>query len=1268
MSFRHPPRLNDSGEEEPRIILDLADIDDTPAALTRLERRAASFAKASKFKKDSPAQTEARPVPPPFATDFGPTALIEYLRAEVDKLKRERNATSGKGKGKEKEILEPAISGVLHQSHTPTSPHGLLPPSTTPALADRVNDRQSAVGLATRRSQRLARRGSLNREASQGAGDCKKTPLSRPPLLTPFLPDLSQQPSFQEGGSSSQAHDLTSLPSGTGPSRASTFEAHTKNKRMAVRNTAQEDLISPLRARLRQRRYSRDLFPSGGSAAMSTDLSAMSGAYYLEFRQQDVREARYFSLPESFLNGEARSPATTPGQETTSSKTIQAPFDKLMHGLPNGKASTQNPPTTTDFAYPGWESQSPPVTSFDYATLIPEVIPLSDKKEFIDQAMRANRNSSADSENRSPESSWVYRIPYYGAIAMRREVPSMRALAPAIPTVDGSDSSAEDVPILSPDKKYPRLWKPPSMIPGMSPASTSLTMVCSGQAVKGLEAESNSIQKFDADIWTEISRFLSTQDVRNLRLVDKSLAHIIAPIQFRNVVVNFDRHFFDASRSNWDIKSGLPPNDSMFRKYGANINKFGISFEYDLQGLSHAKAKTIEKEHDAWFGTFIWPTEQYPRFPELQALEDFVDNNRPLLKEAFKSLTTVSELGLCIDSGHGWLEGPDISDMALFNRRTTKGSKVFGKTFKTEDVWVTFARNEYFRWAQQNTINETLKALMTKQPTPESAVKEVRFLNGLKIRDIESFRYQDEQYDYDPECHVGGGPVPGAEALVDANGEFPNLSQAHQVAGQRRLIAHARNGGKRLPQWPLIFSGHNLAAEHGGHCSSIQNKTANFVASPLLPGALTEPQAQWLMETVWAQRAFLSAYTTAIITNKQNFASIHTLRISKLSSGLLPSIEQGEFWKSLPGLKTLEILISPDWRKEHVLGDRRYAERMLILPDTAAQRFTNFLRKYIVNIETLHSLSIGYVGGGEHAVGMFARNKHVLPAPIVDWPGDWLHDNTRKRRPFLIKFDHIRHLKFQNCWFTPWMLQEFMKKSRDTSLHSLNLDSVSMTVYHDADIERPTWNVLGHLRCLHPRQDWTQEILPTGASWARVLDAITPGKTLFAHKYDAGLIDPEAEPIPEPAFRGHIQEIVLNSCGYVKISVPKWASLDYDQNAAVLCAEPTMDDGLHVRKTRFALGVEVESVLGAFRNPAHRPPEPSEDTKVMMSDSGDDYPWLGTLTQCIHPIEKRVLEEAWQMTFGWPNNLERFAAVEDGQCEGGTGRFSGVIRKNDGNT
>ena len=409
---------------------------------------------------------------------------------------------------------------------------------------------------------------------------------------------------------------------------------------------------------------------------------------------------------------------------------------------------------------------------------------------------------------------------------------------------------------------------------------------------------------------------------------------------------------------------------------------------------------------------------------------------------------------------------------------------------------------------------------------------------------------------------------------------------------------------------------------------------------------LTEAQAQWLMETVWAQRAFLSAYTTAIITNKHNFTNIHTLRISKLSSGLLPSLEQKEFWKTLSGLKKLEIYLSPDWRQEHVTGDKAFAQNMIIPPAKAAERFTDFLRLYVTKLEGLYSLSVGFVGGGEHGVGLYARNRHVLPAPIVDDPNDWLLENTSKNTSSLVtKFDHVREMKFENCWFTPWMLQEFMKRSRDTSVHSLTLNSVSMTTIHDEGLEKALTTEKDILRCHHSREEWARETLPSGAAWTHALDGITPGKPLHEYKYDAGLVDGDENPMPARSFRGHVQQITLNSCGYVKISLPKGRSATYNQNSAVIQSESPMDHGLRARKDRFSgyCGVADRDLENGMRHRFNRLTSDTEKpSRAMISTEG--HAWLGTLTQCIHPVEKRILEQAWQMRFGWPDNLNRWAA------------------------
>lgn len=837
---------------------------------------------------------------------------------------------------------------------------------------------------------------------------------------------------------------------------------------------------------------------------------------------------------------------------------------------------------------------------------------------------------------------------------------------------------------------FPRSLPPSSTIPPHQFGLSALSGDPSGGKNKSATI---SLATFNTDLWLDVANYLCTSDIKNLRLTCKSIAASLSEIQLRNVVVNFGESLFRGAGNSGDVKGSVLPLDSMFHMHGHNFNQFGIAFEYDLHGLTHATPKVIEREQDAWFGKFTWPTKEYPRFPALQAAEDLVDNNSPLLKEAFKYITKASELGLCIDSGHGWLEGPDISDLTLYDQRASRGSKMFGKTFQGEDVWHTFGRNEYFKWAQQNTINAITRHLLnTALPNKQAATEELRFIDNLAVREMESFTVQRDQPDFDIAAHVGG--TPGSQATNPAHFIPPvNMQQGHANmilaihAAARNNQLH-RNRGRtarstqlseeiQTSQWPLIFNGVNLAAEVGGHCGFIQSQTGSPKSCQLRPGSLTESQAQWLMETLWAQRAFLSAYTTAIITNKHNFANIHTFRISKLSSGLLSSLEQKEFWSSLPGLRKLEILLSPDWRQEHTTGDRGFQKTMAIPPHKAARRFTKFLRSFVVHLERLHSLTIGYADGGEHAVGMFARNQHVLPAPIVDNPADWLTTTSRSGiTPNITKFDHIRDLEFENCWLSPKMLKEFMDQSCDTSLHSLTLNSVSLLTSHDPSIDQPQTTITSNLQCQFPREMWAKEIIPTGATWTQILDVITPGVTLHEHKDKMGLSDEDMQPKPEKSFRGHIQKIHIKSCGYVRITLPSnIKATTFHQFSAVTHAIAPSDSGIRYRKDYFTTGramgvtdviLRSDDIRGAGNASRWTNENDLDNGSFMMSKLGPKgvpYPWLGTLTQCVHPIEQRILEEAWGMKFGWGDTLDRWAAVEDGFYEGGTGRFSGTLQR-----
>ena len=842
-----------------------------------------------------------------------------------------------------------------------------------------------------------------------------------------------------------------------------------------------------------------------------------------------------------------------------------------------------------------------------------------------------------------------------------------------------------------------------------------------------------------SDIWIAVTSYLSLEDVHALRLVNRDVSDEMQQILFKNLVAPFGSSFKD-------MCTGLP--NSMLATNGPLIAKFGISFEYDGAALAFASPKKSLKTEQAWYGSYQWPEQQYHRYEELKSLESIVDNNTHLLDDVFAHLSGTYELGLSIDSGHGWLEGPDISDMALYKRRQMKGSRVFGQVFENEHVWQKYSRDEYFKWAQQNSINILLTALAARSGTAD-VLHIIDTIPKFEIRERDSFKNVQSQPDCDPYSHTGGratnpntagaaagagGPppaLPPAAAMFGFPVNQPVAVAPHQVqaGGMNAIFAQNMAAGVGLPayqalqalrpppapmlygatlqgspsrtprgqranptkkakaaakkrsrvplQWPLIFNGHNLAAETGGCLSSVQAKAANVKSHPLLPGSLNEAQVQWLMETLWAQRSFLSAYTGAIISNAPKLRHVHTLTISRLSSGLLPSLAQPKFWESLPNLRRLTLLVLPDWRKEHREQDVYIQKESIISPLGAVAKFADFLRQFICRQEKLYRATFGWASGGENAVGICARNQHLLPAPIIQNVLGWIsdHDKATKADPEeMLKFDHLCDLTFENCWFSPYMLETFMGKSRQTSLRTLTLKSVSMLARHHTTSTQHQFLVTQEdgLACKHEEEAWLQETLPDSAAWTEVLDAITPGKCLEDRKYDAGMIDIEQFPKPKRAHRGRLECIVLESCGYAYLE--NMTTEKFNQRNIVAQQFGCTDQGLKSRESalrgHFYLVAEgkrlskVTSMYGVAGAEVNKNDLSVDIGPIMLESkkSSDRWRGLGTLSQCVHPIERRVLEQAWGMRFGWGDNLDRWAAVEDGQLEGGTGRFSGVLR------
>lgn len=752
-------------------------------------------------------------------------------------------------------------------------------------------------------------------------------------------------------------------------------------------------------------------------------------------------------------------------------------------------------------------------------------------------------------------------------------------------------------------------------------------------------------------------------------------------------------------------------------------------------GLYYAQPKKNISTEDAFWGSYKWPGSAYPRFRQLHNLEELADNIK-YLKTAMSCLTEASELGLSLDTGHGWLAGADQSDMAVYESRSKKSS-IFKSRFPAN-------RNHFllkrilFESAQMKTYQCIAKRIGVKSNEWRKDLRShlpIRSLLWFKDNDEEDEELRDARHtgsllhileQRDRYNNFGQDFASAIQPQLNPGStnrhtgySFPiNPLQPGSVRNVPLLQSHMRQGlmsdttidtvsrqspqgpdaGRRSFNFPLIFNGHNLRDGAGGCSSIVKDEVHSPEDFPLKPNNLTEPQAQWLLETAWAQRAFLASYVTAVVSNKAILGpNIHSLHITKISSGLLHNLADKEFWVALPKLQTVTLLVIPDWRRETYPCEDTYDQpEALIPPYTASLHFKDFLETYVAPLENVSKLTVGFASGGEHATGMLARNNHVLPAPLTSDPKNWLvaRENGASPdpdAPTMVSFEHVTSLTICNAWITPHMLRTFMKCHHDTSLKSLVLDSVSLTTQHSL---RPRFirlgcNEDGH-KPLYGPADWLHETLPTRDCWPALLDDITPAQT-FKQKKQAAWLVGSKELSEEPSFRGNIDRIVLKSCGYVHITGGV-NSEDYNQASLVLPTDEPMDPGLvQLRCSLECVAMVSGDPLNAnpmMNHPvawpapaAHGNPNQQQNNnnphagnaaaaaagparaRQRNTTNHDPSVLMGKITSAIHPKEKRVLEMGFGMKFGWGDCLERWGPVEDGCLEGGTGRFSGVVAR-----
>ena len=573
---------------------------------------------------------------------------------------------------------------------------------------------------------------------------------------------------------------------------------------------------------------------------------------------------------------------------------------------------------------------------------------------------------------------------------------------------------------------------------------------------------------------------------------------------------------------------------------------------------------------------------------------------------ALSNLQEVRALGLSVDSGLGWLRGPDISDRAQLLQEK---SRIFGAANPNPDSAVIERRN-------------TWKAMTNSYPRWFVRGSEIDGANGVDVND--EGLYHADVYNW-----------------VDSS-----------FGPQRNVLFASRSAPEDCP---LIFQGKNVRGDCDAtpNISSIDDLTQMkdaypnpFVGYRLVPSRLTAPQKEWLLETEWAQRAFLSSYCVALTDNSQTFQHVQSLTVAKLSSRYLPTLHRQDVWKALPKLEKVKIIVSADWR-DICKAESGAVQAEDIQPSTAATQFDELLKTTLAPLKGIKTLTVGYIGGGEQQGGIYGRNRFLLPAPVSDYSDPATAVSFKAEVSI---FPHVEHLTLENCWITPSMLRSFVTKMRAASLQTLTLNSVSLTAQADNAEDRdtdvtgcgslhttpqgpPRYNdpAIGNLfeqRALRPEPSLHNRWLTQGSrvgSWANVMNAITPGPTRELLRYAYQYLDDA----PRLHDSGSLQRIEFVSCGYVKLKNMK----NFPQ-----------------------------AFLGFAEGgpPGYLGQRALDLMPVMMHRPGDQL--LGTLITYFSESELESFRTEFPMDIGWKSK-RKYQNYEDGRAPGGSGRFSGYLEK-----
>ncbi|KAI6809947.1 hypothetical protein KC332_g12541 [Hortaea werneckii] len=802
------------------------------------------------------------------------------------------------------------------------------------------------------------------------------------------------------------------------------------------------------------------------------------------------------------------------------------------------------------------------------------------------------------------------------------------------------------------------------------------------------------------EIFDIITGNLTREEVKNMRLVNREFEGKVSSSLFYSSVVPFNTELYDmigSDAKNSSRQATLNTNDQhvsphvdgfdsggihwqnakddaqgkmyrghglkVFQGFGPHIKRFGMTFEVTEDQLAQPPVKKELYQVDSYHGSYDWPPRFYARFDNLAGLERTADETSRM-KAAFSHLSMVQELGLAIDSGLGWLHGLDTSVCARLSERP---APVFGKSFGGEDSRSQAAK-EFWTVMRESHLSQQRKAY-------RKTSKEV------------SVAYR--------ELDVEASELAGIKGSIYAN------SKVWPILENPQFLERV-TGAKPKKRLGVLYT------------TSVQPEADQHVVARahVVPNDLKKEQKEWLLETEWAQRAFLESYMLSVTDNVQVFEKISTLTIAKVSSGLLPMLAREAFWRALPSLARVTLHVKADWRS--VAKDN--AGMACVCPEApsgAVAIFHDLLVEHVVGRQAIKTLDIGWVDCGEHAEGIFARNSHLLPAPISSPQKMLTSRGTR------LVFTHLEHLTLTNCWLSPPALRNLVRNHASQNLTKLTLDSVSITADPSGNAATQQNNPMtagfgalgggqGQMQPPAPvpnpltntQSTWNQNLLFTGPNLPQAQgNAQTQQPTIGGHQANANIpmmFQPQviqaAGQIPAlgagPVTTATVvyqQPFGLDGLnGYRPGSWPEILDSispgsrfsDYleppkpweEQPAA---RGPTALNSIEFKSCGYAVLPYLLSLdQSALQRPvAHRSPQARTSwfeqreaalgpSKMTTSDC-----FLGDIVPHMPARELEALQLVWGLREGWDDKEKAEEAEWDGHLPGGTGRFSGVVYK-----